>query len=345
MISTGNLISGSKTQRHSLFLVAVLTLLGLGLWLLHAAGFRFKEDGLVAVNCLLFLLYIYAGRWLCWRCYLQGQITRFLVFAVLTFAALAFADFLFVKYAFHHPNAGFIELLYGTAPFFIVGLISGILLKLISHSLQKELQDAQIKAEQKESEFNLLQSQLSPHFLFNVLNNLYGISIGEHQRIPGLLLKLSNLLRYSVYGFKKQFVPLKEELDYIKNYIEFEQIRISDRLILTTHIEQPGDANIKIGPLILIVFIENAFKHAKNSLTQEITVAISLKITGNFICFKVSNSYRAEKNIENELTESSGLGLANTIKRLDLLYANDYELRQNKDDDTYQVELRLKIKD
>ena len=107
--------------------------------------------------------------------------------------------------------------------------------------MQKELQEARAKAQQKESEFNLLQSQLSPHFLFNVLNNLYGISIEEHQRIPGLLLKLSNLLRYSVYGFKKQFVMLTEEVDYIKNYIEFEQIRISDRLVLTTDMELPID--------------------------------------------------------------------------------------------------------
>ena len=344
MIS-GNLITGSKARRHSIFLATVLVFLLLGLWLLHIAGFRFKEMWLVGLNCLFFLIYIYAGRWLCSRWYLRGQIASFFSFAVLTFVALAYADFLFVKYVFNHPYAGFIELLYGASPFFIVGLISGILLKLVSYSMQKELFDAQIKAEQNESEFNQLQSQLSPHFLFNVLNNLYGISIEEHQRIPGLLLKLSNLLRYSVYGFKKQYVPLKDELDYIQNYIEFEQIRISDRLALTTDIELIGDRDIKIAPLVLIVFIENAFKHAKNSLTQEVFIAVSLKITGNFICFNVSNSYQSKKNGEGELTESSGLGLANTTRRLDLLYGNDYELKQRKDDNTYHVELRLKIKD
>jgi len=344
MISLSDLVVGNKTRRHLLFCITIVMLLALGLWLLHAAGFRFNENWLVTVNCLFFLLYIYAGRWLCSRWYLRGQIARFLIFAILTFAALAFTDFLFVKYVFRHPNAGFIELLYGDTPFFIVGLISGILLKLISHSTQKELQDARIKAEQKESEFNLLQSQLSPHFLFNVLNNLYGISIEEQQRIPGLLLKLSSLLRYSVYGFKKQFVPLKDELEYIKNYIEFEQIRISDRLILTTDIEQIGHQDIKIAPLVLIVFIENAFKHAKDSLTRQISIAISLKITGSFIYFNISNSCQTEKAGENESAESSGLGIANTTRRLDLLYGKDYELNKWLDNDRYRVELRLKIK-
>ncbi len=344
MISISDLVAGSKIRRHILFCAAVVVLLALGLWLLHVAGFRFEAIWQVCLNCVFFLLFIYSGRSLCGRWYLRGRVTHFALFAVLTSIALAFTDFLFIKYAFNHPDAGFIELLFGMGPFFLVGLITGILLKLISHSMQKELHDAQIKAQQKESEFNLLQSQLSPHFLFNVLNNLYGISIEEHQRIPGLLLKLSNLLRYSVYGFKKQFVPLKEELEYIKNYIEFEQIRISDRLVLTVDVDQVSDGAIKIAPLVLIVFVENAFKHAKNSLTKQITVTVSLKITGNFICFSVSNSYHTDKGTENELIESSGLGIANTVKRLDLLYGSDYELKQAKENDIYRAGLRLKIK-
>jgi len=249
-----------------------------------------------------------------------------------------------VRYIFGYSNAGFIELLYGMMPFFIIGLITGVLLKLISFLVQKELREANIKAEQKESEFNQLQAQLSPHFLFNVLNNLYGISIEEHERIPGLLLKLSNLLRYSVYGFKRQFVPLKDDLEYIKNYIEFEQIRASDRLVLTINIEPVDDAKIKIAPLVLIVFVENAFKHAKNSLTKKININISLYVTEDFICFTITNSCRRSENVNDELPESSGLGVANTIKRLELLYENDYKLNQQQDNEVYYVELRLKIK-
>lgn len=343
MISVSNIISGDKTRRHVIFLLAVALLMALGVWLLQVAGFRFENMWRVCLNCLFFLLYLYSGRWLCGRWYLRGSIIPFMLYVTLAGIALALIDFLLIRYLFHHPDAGFIELLYGNAPFFIVGLVTGILLKLISHSIQKELKEAQMKAQQKESEFNLLQSQLSPHFLFNVLNNLYGISIEEHQRIPDLLLKLSNLLRYSVYGFKKQYVPLTDEVDYIKNYIEFEQIRISDRLQLTTDFALPADRNIKIAPLVLIVFVENAFKYAKNSFNQVISIAVSLKITGNFICFSVRNSCQTEKMAENEFTESSGLGVANTVKRLDLLYGKDYELKHAKEHDSYNIELRLKI--
>jgi LytS/YehU family sensor histidine kinase len=219
-----------------------------------------------------------------------------------------------------------------------------MLLKLIRASIQKELHDAQIKAEQKETEFSLLQSQLSPHFLFNVLNNLYGISIEEHERIPALLLKLSDLLRYSVYGTKKTFVPLKEEIEYIRNYIEFEQIRISDRLVLRTEIANVDNIHIKIAPLVLIVFVENAFKHSKNTLDQQIYIDISVKIVNGFICLTTRNSFNTQKSDE-MIDESSGLGLTNTIKRLDLLYGNEYKLKQYAENKVYHTELYLKIKD
>lgn len=343
MLNITDLICGNRLKRHLWFCAAIVILLLVGIYFLYIGGFRFNSTE-TAFNCLFLFIYIYTGRWLCERWYLTNRLFLFLVYAILSSAGLAATDFFFVVYVFHHPNAGFIELLYGTTPFFMVGMMTGVLLKLISFWVQKELREAKIKAEQKESEFNLLQSQLSPHFLFNVLNNLYGISIEEHERIPGLLLKLSNLLRYSVYGFKKQFVLLKEEVEYIKNYIDFEQIRISDRLVLTLDIEPITGANIKVAPLVLIVFVENAFKHAKNSLTRKIDISISLNICDEFICFKVSNSYQNSENTDAELLENSGLGVANTVWRLDLLYGDAYSLKQEKSADLYQIELKLKIK-
>jgi len=345
MFTARELIVGNSFKRHILFCLAVLALFSLGVYLFYMAGFRFESTSLIILNFGMFLLYVYTGRWLCSKWYLKNQLIRFLVYALVISLGIAFFDFLLIKYVFDHPHAGFIELLYGSMPFYLVGLVIGVLLKLLSFSIQREMREAQIKAGQKESEFDLLQSQLSPHFLFNVLNNLYGISIDDHQKIPPLLLKLSNLLRYSVYGAKKQLVPLNEELEYIKNYIEFERIRISDRLRLTTEIEQISNPQIKIAPLVLIVFVENAFKHAKNTLTQEIEINISLKITGNFIRFAISNSCRVEKDHAIMLDEDSGLGLENTIKRLGLLYGDDYKLEQYMERDHYHVNLLLKIKE
>ena len=339
------IINGNKLTVHLVFCVVVLAGLVLGMYFLQATGFIFHSLVSAYADCLFFVFCIYTGRWLCKQLYLSGKLVLFLFFTLLAGIGLAILKWCMVRYIFDHPYAGFLEVLRDTMPFFWSALVMGILLKLIRTSMQKELYDANAKAEQKESEFGLLQSQLSPHFLFNVLNNLYGISIAEHKRIPQLLLKLSNLLRYSVYGAKKQFVPVKEELEYVQNYIEFEQIRISDRLVLSTELEEIANHNIKIAPLVLIVFIENAFKHSKNTFNQAVSIDISLKISGNFICFEVSNSCAEEKSADEVLNESSGLGLANTIKRLDLLYGTDYELRQTAANGLYNIGLRLKIKE
>ena len=110
--------------------------------------------------------------------------------------------------------------------------LAGFILSMAHKLLLDRLHELELSDQQKQSELNLLQSQLNPHFLFNTLNNLYGIAITQHQRIPSLLLKLSDLLRYSVYETGQAFVPLMDEIGYIKNYIEFEQLRTTDRLIL-----------------------------------------------------------------------------------------------------------------
>jgi sensor histidine kinase YesM len=338
------LVRGNKLQRHLFFSLGVLALLGLGMFLMHLSGFRFRDVAAALMDCLFFLLCIYIGRWVAACSYLKKQLVLFGLYSVLAFTGLSVFKWLIVRYVFRHPYAGYAEVLWGAMPFFLVALVMGMLLKIIRASIQKELQDAELQAQQKTMEFNLLQSQLSPHFLFNVLNNLYGISIDDHERIPPLLLKLSNLLRYSVYGGKKPFVPLKDELEYIQTYIDFERIRISDRLVLEMDMEPVNDKAIQIAPSVLIVFIENAFKHAKNSLNQKIFIRISLKISGNFIAFDVVNSYHEDENKDRILDESSGLGLTNTLKRLELLYGDDHQLKQYRRDGTYHVELNLKIR-
>jgi sensor histidine kinase YesM len=344
MKTVQQLISGNKLDLHLIFSISILAGLWVGWYLMHLQGYRFENNWSTGIDCLFFLLCIYTGRWLFGLWYLRQELVCFIGYTLLSTLGLLILKWLIVRYVFNHPFADLGELSLSMLPFFLIGLIMGMFLKLIRATVKKELQEAQIKAEQKQSEFNVLQAQLSPHFLFNVLNNLYGISIDEHERIPTLLLKLSNLLRYSVYSAKKPFVPLVEELDYIQNYIDFEQIRISDRLVLKTNIEPVTGLTIMIAPLVLIVFVENAFKHAKNTLVPQIHISISLKIKDNFIYFVVNNSYQSENQADKVFGEGSGVGLANTLRRLELLYGTDYELKQEATNDVYSVELRVKIK-
>lgn len=217
----------------------------------------------------------------------------------------------------------------------------GIIIKVTRHSISSQLTEAKASAAQSISELHFLQSQLSPHFLFNTLNNLYGISLSQHEKIPSMLLKLSDLLRYSVYEARELYVPLSDEIGYIKNYIDFERLRIGDRLELDVNIEEVFGNNVKIAPLLLIVFVENAFKHSKNTLSDTIQISITLKTFGKDILFAVKNSYDPETD-SGKKDGYKGLGLENVQKRLDLLYPGKYELTILAKDNVYSVKLQIK---
>jgi len=331
-----------KWKVHLAFCLLVM-LLFLTMYRLNLSGFRFRDTASAFSDSFLFLLCIYLGRWLGDQWYLKKHFVPFTSYSVCAVIAMIVIKFMLVKYVFGHSNVDIIELTRDVMLFFLIGLTAGVVSTIVQLAMQKELLSAQTLAAQKESEFDLLQSQLSPHFLFNVLNNLYGIALAENKRIPGLLLKLSQLLRYSVYGAKRSFIPLKEELDYIQNYIDFEQIRICDRLVLATDIDPVNDPQIRIASLVLIVFLENAFKHSGNTLSAKTRIFVSLKIIDDFIDFKVTNSYKEQNYSPDYSSESSGLGITNTLKRLQLLYGENHTLKQYTKDGLYHVELRLKV--
>lgn len=252
-----------------------------------------------------------------------------------------------VFWIFYHGDRPFVNrpalnLLAYWLPFVIASLFLGAFVKLARSVRQSELKEAQTIAAHSQSELHLLQSQLSPHFLFNTLNNLYGLSITQHEKIPPLLLKLSDLLRYSVYDSTETFVPLKDELAYIDNYIEFEKIRIGDRLVLTTDIEKISDTSIRIAPMLLIVFIENAFKHSKNTADEQIFIHLSLKMWGDSILFHVKNSHHKSGLENNVINKSSGFGLVNVNKRLQLLYPGQHELEVSNEETSYVVNLKIR---
>lgn len=228
-------------------------------------------------------------------------------------------------------------------PMMIIGLTLGVAIKAVHSISQKQLRDAQSQAAHSKSELHVLQSQLSPHFLFNTLNNLYGLSISDHQKIPALLLKLSELLRYSVYDINELYVPLKAEIAYIRNYIDFEKLRLGDRLTFNAAIEETGDSNVRLAPMLLIVFIENAFKHSKNTIASEIFIDIQLKLWADSILFSVRNTYGLEDQQHNALNKSNGMGLPNVQKRLQLLYPDSHALKMYRDEKYHYVDLRLKI--
>jgi len=311
----------------------------------YAESIQVAEDELVSFAATVcFMLGVFSGRYVSqiWAAKLTTVPPTLLV--GLPFLIVVCVAWLFFHADFPLEGRVAINLMLFWVPFAIISVASGVLIKLIHTSTQNQLKEAQNQAAHSQSELNLLQSQLSPHFLFNTLNNLYGLSITEHEKIPPLLLKLSELLRYSVYDAGEIYVPLKNELTYINNYLQFEKLRIGDRLMLTTDIEEMIAEDIKIAPMLLIVFIENAFKHSKNTATPEIFVDIKLKTWGNSILFAVKNTYGKQEQGNKMMGKSNGFGLPNVRKRLDLLYPNAYDLYVNSDEMFYTVELQLKMR-
>lgn len=303
---------------------------------------RDDEEAALAAT-IFFLGGIYIGRYLS-QLWTSKEIPGW-IFALLSLLSISCIIWIFFHADF--PLKGtraFLNLMLFYLPLFVVSIAIGMLIKLSRMTITNQLLEAKAQVVQSQSELHLLQSQLSPHFLFNTLNNLYGISITQHDKIPALLLKLSDLLRYSVYDTKELFVPLKDELAYINNYIDFEKIRVGDRLVLTTSMEDLTYSDIRIAPMLLIVFIENAFKHSKNTIDQKVSIEINLKTWGNSILFSVRNSKGKSMDDHSSPENSSGLGLGNVKKRLELLYPNAHDLKIENADDYYLVMLQLKVK-
>jgi sensor histidine kinase YesM len=273
----------------------------------------------------------------------QREIRKTVLNGLATVIAICFV-WLFIHADFEFQEFPAINLLFYWIPFLGIGLCSGALIKLFRMSTRKELEAAKTQAAQSQSELHLLQSQLSPHFLFNTLNNMYGLSITQHEKIPPLILKLSDLLRYSVYEANETYVPLKDELAYIHNYIDFEQLRIGDRLNLKTDIENIKSNDIRIAPMLLIVFIENAFKHSKNTSEPEVFIEIRLKVWGNSVLFYLKNSHNRSIINEQTVEKHSGFGLVNVKKRLQLLYPNQHDLAIENEESSYTVNLRLNLR-
>jgi hypothetical protein len=311
-------------------------------FLMNAIGVGHDEAVAAAVTAF-FLGSVFVGRYLAELLMIRVRDIKILVLPIAMLLAISCIA-LFAQLAFPFEGAAALHILLYWLPFLIGSISLGMLIKIVRAVGKRELQEARSQAAHSKSELHLLQSQLSPHFLFNTLNNLYGLSITQHEKIPPLLLKLADLLRYSVYDSGEIFVPLKDELAYIDNYIEFEKIRVGDRLDLKTDIENVTGTHIKIAPMLLIVFIENAFKHSKNTPDDRIYVDISLKTWNNLILFSIKNSFGKPAEENKLLTKNSGFGLANVKKRLDLLYPDDYELTITEEAAAYQVILRLKVK-
>lgn len=205
-------------------------------------------------------------------------------------------------------------------------------------SKNKELQNKILatQVQLNEQKLNYLKMQIHPHFLFNTLNTIYGFAIKQSKQTPEIILKLSNLLDYILYQINKPLVSLKEEVLHIKEYIELEKIRFKDTLDIQFTSDEISES-IQIAPMLLIPFVENAFKHG-NLIDGILKIEINISTTNEQLEFFISNTFLSS-NIQNE---NIGIGLKNIQKRLDLHYNKNYKLHLETKENIHTAKLFIK---
>lgn len=318
-------------------------------------GFLYELSLLPAKVCIIYLnLYVLLPRLLLKKKYLQ-----YLLAVVFCLFLGAVWQRIMVLYVYIPMQGGNIN-----APFFnfpimlrvamiinsILILTSGAYILMKGYQYQQMIKE--LEKEKLSAELKFLKSQVQPHFLFNTLNNLYGLTLRQSPKAPEIVLKLSELMRYMLYKTNTARVPLSQEINYLKNYISLEKIRYDDAVKVFFQVH--GDILDKeIAPMLLISFIENSFKHGVSEGLENAWVKIIIKIEENTLFLDIANSLthqpqllnRSQEN-ENLLHEDNtegGVGLPNVKHRLDLLYKDQYTLDLQQNQESYHIKLKLEL--
>lgn len=214
-------------------------------------------------------------------------------------------------------------------------VIVAMLLRIMREAVKKEKRFLEMERQKTIAELNLLKAQINPHFFFNTLNSLYALTLKKSEKASEVVLRLSDLMHYILYEASADKVLLKDEIKHLEGYIYIEKMRFSDRLDLS--FQYSGDLEGKsIFPLLLLPFIENAFKHGIANHAGWVT--ISINVLENELFLKVENSFQKV-----QAEKPHGIGLVNVKRRLDLTYGEKYELVIHKFEDVFEIELKINL--
>ncbi|HAF29259.1 MAG TPA: hypothetical protein DCG75_09455 [Bacteroidales bacterium] len=210
---------------------------------------------------------------------------------------------------------------------------------LLSTELKRKAEAEKILKEEKlGTEIKLLKAQINPHFIFNALNNIYSLSYTKSEMAPESILKLSEMLRYVFYDCSNDHVKLSAEIEYISNFIAFQQMKSEHEQVIQFNYSSVKK-DINIAPMLFISFIENAFKYSKIEEYIDAYVKIELSSDNKYLTFNIKNTIP----YQGKALEGNGLGINNVCQRLDLLYPNKYDLDIKENETTYSVNLKIEM--
>jgi hypothetical protein len=232
----------------------------------------------------------------------------------------------------------FLRLYFGPYAIFLLVFTIGTCISVMQRWRVIESTRENIEKEKLNTELSFLRSQVNPHFFFNTLNNIYSLAVVSSPLTAPAVLQLSAIMRYILTETQTDKVPLQNEIDFIKNFIDLQLVRLTDKV--QVNLKFDGAINSKeIAPLLFIPFVENAFKYGV-STKEKTTINISLNATDKGISFYISNTII---KTENTITDTTGIGINNVKRRLELIYPDNHILKVTEENNLFTVQLDISI--
>lgn len=238
----------------------------------------------------------------------------------------------------HHLMRRHYDVFWAVVPvLFVTAISTGY--GFITYLLKQEKLRQEEHQERLQSELSFLRSQISPHFIFNILNSIVYLIRSKSAQAEPVTIKLSELIRYMLYESDDEHVPLEKEISYLQNYVELQKIRFEDDVAVSLHLQGDPGAHL-IEPMLLIPFVENAFKHGVG-LVAEPFIEISLQMERNLLVFQVKNKITPEAVTDKD--PSHGIGLRNVLRRLELLYPGRHQFHISRENGIFGVKLEIAL--
>ena len=338
--------SGNKSR---IFIIAIHVLIWGGLYMIpyiDDTRQHISQHFIWRNTSLFFLLasfYYFNTYFLIRKFFLSGKLFYYMLAVIVCLIFISGMNLLFsilidqILPESHHPN--YLHRLF--IPLFpsLFVLAISMAIKITNEWLKAEKEKKEMENEKLHSELAFLKSQVNPHFLFNILNNICSLARKKSDDTENAIIQLSRIMRYMLYDSKDEKVSLEKEVEYLQNYIDLQRLRISSSVMISFKID--GDIEGKmVEPLLLIPFVENAFKHGVSYL-EDSNIDIRLKIEKNDLQFRVENN-RIKKN-DDPVQQESGIGLKNVLRRLDLLYPGTHTISIDESASKYIVNLDISL--
>jgi sensor histidine kinase YesM len=265
---------------------------------------------------------------------------KYLVFSLLMFAlftVIMCGHYLLYHSLIHSHPFDLVACFEYRLPAFLLTAASGVAYKMIIDRNHQETVSHEKKEQNLKTELSFLRSQISPHFIFNILHSMLAMARSKNDLLEPTILKLSGLMQYMLYETDEEKVSLKDEVEYLQNYIDLQKQRFGSNVNINVQMNGDSEGH-EIEPMLLIPFVENAFKHGVGMI-EEPFIEIALRLEKNILHFKVVNKFNS---LHNEIKDkTSGIGLANVTRRLNLLYHRKHNLSINNNGNLFYASLQI----